>query len=64
MSDAVDEANDLAETERATAIAARAAFNLDAGQPGECDFCGRWFGRLVDGACAPCRDYYSPKYGV
>lgn len=28
------------------------------GAPGECDLCGEWSGRLVGGACAPCRDKY------
>lgn len=28
------------------------------GRPGECDLCGEWSGRLVRGACAPCRDRY------
>ena len=26
------------------------------GSPGDCDLCGEWSGRLVNGACAPCRD--------
>lgn len=38
------------------AIANRISFTLDAGKPGECDFCGEFFGRLVDGACVPCRN--------
>ena len=25
------------------------------GEPGECDLCGEWSGRLVGGCCAPCR---------
>ncbi|CAB4198963.1 hypothetical protein UFOVP1326_9 [uncultured Caudovirales phage] len=29
---------------------------IPAGAPGDCDFCGEWTGRLVLGACAPCRD--------
>jgi hypothetical protein len=28
------------------------------GVPGDCDICGQWSGRLVDGACAPCREKY------
>lgn len=31
------------------------------GKPGDCDFCGEWYGRLIDGACAPCRDHYKLK---
>lgn len=30
------------------------------GNPGDCEFCGYWSGRLVTGACAQCRD----KYGL
>ena len=30
------------------------------GKPGECDLCGEWTGRLVNGTCARCRD----KYGL
>lgn len=26
------------------------------GKPGECDDCGEWTGRLIEGICAPCRD--------
>lgn len=26
------------------------------GTPGDCELCGEWSGRLVNGACAPCRD--------
>jgi hypothetical protein len=57
MSDAVDFANDLAEAERATAIAARTAFDPAAGKPGECEVCGRQVSRLIDETCVPCRDY-------
>jgi len=28
------------------------------GSEGECDLCGEWSGRLVNGACSPCRDKY------
>lgn len=31
---------------------------IPVGRPGDCDFCGEWSGRLVDGACAPCRDLH------
>jgi hypothetical protein len=36
-------------------VRARAAA-MPVGRPGECDLCGEWSGRLVNGACAPCRD--------
>lgn len=31
------------------------------GEPGDCDLCGYWNGRLVGGACSPCRDKYGLK---
>ncbi len=31
------------------------------GTEGDCDLCGEWSGRLIDGACAPCRDRYKLK---
>lgn len=30
------------------------------GKPGDCDTCGEWSGRLIDGECAPCRDRHLP----
>lgn len=32
---------------------------LPKGRPGDCDLCGEWSGRLVNGACAPCRDKHN-----
>lgn len=61
MTDQIDRANDYADAERAMAIANRLPVDMAKGAPGECDFCGEWFGRLVDGACVPCRDKYQPK---
>ena len=60
MSDEIDIANDRIAREEAAAIKAVQA-KLDAqpvGVPGECDLCGEYMLRLVDGACAPCRDRY------
>lgn len=31
---------------------------LEPGKQGECELCGQWMLRLVNGACAPCRDRY------
>jgi hypothetical protein len=56
MTDLIDQANDYAETERQIAIASRIPCTLEAGTPGDCDFCGEFFGRIVDGACVPCRN--------
>lgn len=36
------------------------AAKIPDGEPGDCDMCGEWSGRLVGGCCAPCRD----KYGL
>jgi hypothetical protein len=43
----------------AVAKASRIAALIPPGNPGECDGCGEWSGRLVDGYCAPCRDKYA-----
>jgi hypothetical protein len=34
------------------------ARQIPVGEPGVCDLCGEWSGRLVGGACAPCRDLH------
>lgn len=58
MADEIDRANDRAEadTERAIAATRDRAANIPAGEAGDCQLCGEWAGRLVGGACAPCRD--------
>lgn len=58
MADEIDRANDYAEADRARheQTARAAAAHMLAGSAGDCDFCGEWTGRLVGGACAPCRD--------
>ncbi len=40
------------------AAAMRLAANIPEGTQGECDFCGEYFSRLVNGACGYCRDKY------
>ncbi|RJG06508.1 conjugal transfer protein TraR [Noviherbaspirillum cavernae] len=55
MADEIDLAQDREEIARVDAIR-RATKPLEPGMPGECDLCGEWSGRLVRGACAPCRD--------
>lgn len=58
MADDIDRAQAQSEQSLAAAEAAaryRAA-HIPPGRPGDCDFCGEWSARLVDGACAPCRD--------
>lgn len=59
MSKEFDLASEREELERATAIAnVRAAADIPKGEPGDCETCGEWSGRLVGGMCAPCRDKY------
>lgn len=55
MADEADIAQDLQETLNQTAIAA-ARVPLDPGTPGECEYCGEHFTRLIGGACGRCRD--------
>lgn len=56
--DIIDRANDKAQELLDAGIeeARHRASLMEAGAPGECDLCGEWSGRLVGGACAPCRD--------
>jgi hypothetical protein len=57
MADIVDIAND--EMERQLELRLEAARgDIPAGKPGDCDLCGEWFGRLVNGACVSCRERY------
>ena len=56
MADEVDIAQEREELERQAILAARPKSELDPGTPGDCDDCGEWSGRLVEGVCAPCRD--------
>lgn len=53
--DQMDERNELLEDAQLAIVRARAA-QIPAGAPGDCDLCGEWSGRLIRGACAPCRD--------
>jgi hypothetical protein len=57
MADDIDLANDRVLTETSALIAAASA-DLPVGHPGDCDLCGEWSGRLIDGHCAPCREKY------
>ncbi len=43
---------------KTAAAIAKAARDIQPGEPGECDLCGEESGRLINGACAPCRDKY------
>jgi hypothetical protein len=59
--DEVDYANDLSEKRLAMLIKQARNKPMRKGKPGLCDLCGEWSGRLVEGACAPCRDRYKLK---
>ncbi len=48
-------AKDIARREHAVRMAAS---QIPAGYQGDCDLCGEWTARLVEGACAHCRDHY------
>lgn len=52
--DEIDRAKEREQLDRDNAIRA-ASKPLDPGVPGDCDLCGEWSGRLIGGACAPCR---------
>jgi len=53
--DIIDYANDRVEEELQRTINAVRA-DIPPGVEGECDFCGEHSLRLINGACAPCRD--------
>lgn len=55
MSDDADRAGELIEIATTDAIR-NASKPIAPGEPGDCEYCGEWSGRLVHGACAPCRD--------
>lgn len=55
--DDIDRAQEREQQARTAAIS-QAARELPAGEPGECDFCGEQSRRLVNKACARCRDEY------
>lgn len=58
--DVIDMANDKAMAQQSAAEdeIRYQAQHMPAGEPGLCDLCGEWSGRLVRGVCAPCRDKY------
>jgi hypothetical protein len=59
MTDEVDRADAEIERSLAEAIRLSRRAELPPGEPGDCDTCGEWSGRLVEGMCAPCRDRYA-----
>jgi hypothetical protein len=58
MTDELDRASEReqAERDRMLAAATAAAAAMPKGEPGDCDGCGEFFTRLVDGLCGRCRD--------
>ena len=56
--DDADRADERIQRRIDEALARAAASQPPAGVAGDCDLCGEWSGRLVLGACAPCRDKY------
>lgn len=60
MMDEIDKAQAREEENRQDALAAAKlrAEAIPQGKPGDCDLCGFWSGRLVEGVCSPCRDKY------
>jgi hypothetical protein len=58
MADEIDKAQELEEMHREHALLNRPRYVMQQGKPGDCDLCGEFFSRLVDGACGHCRDRY------
>ena len=62
MSDEIDRANEHQDAMTDAEVKRiRRAAKLQKGEPGECDLCGEWSGRLINDVCAPCRDRYKLK---
>ena len=61
--DTVDTASEYEQKERDNQIAAAiaSAAKFDPGEAGDCELCGHYFARIVEGACARCRDKYGLK---
>lgn len=57
MADQADVAGEEIDREISLAIS-KIDGEIQPGIPGDCDLCGEWSGRLIGGACAPCRDKY------
>ncbi|WP_200861585.1 conjugal transfer protein TraR [Methylohalobius crimeensis] len=49
------------ERDASVQAARKAAAEIPPGEPGECETCGEWSGRLVNAMCAPCRDRYGDR---
>jgi len=58
--DVIDQANARADRDTALSLAfvRKQSASIPVGTAGECEMCGEWSGRLVEGVCAPCRDRY------
>jgi hypothetical protein len=59
--DDIDRANDHQEKELEAAIAAARGVPIPEGVAGDCDLCGEFTSRLVEGLCAPCRDWVAVR---
>lgn len=59
MADDIDRTNEYLEKLLNSKIKGiRDKAQLEKGEEGECDLCGEWMLRIINGACAPCRDRY------
>ena len=56
MADDADKAQTVTENSVYDQIQKIISQPILAGNPGDCDLCGEWSGRLIEGVCAPCRD--------
>jgi hypothetical protein len=59
--DEADRAQAHTEAELEAAIAAARGVPIPEGVAGDCDLCGEHTSRLVEGLCAPCRDWVATR---
>lgn len=57
MADEIDRTQDRIEAEMDRLLPPR-GYEIPPGAPGDCELCGEWSGRLIDGVCPPCRDLH------
>ena len=56
--DMADQSTELEELHLKVALSKHASYTIEAGSPGECEWCGEFSERIVRHACPRCRDKF------